>query len=705
MKTNNLYAQLSIGQGPAGPVGPQGPKGDKGDKGDTGAMGPQGPQGEKGERGAKGAQGKQGPQGKEGPQGPIGLRGEKGEKGDRGPQGIQGIQGPKGDKGDKGDKGEKGERGEKGEKGDAGGVLPEDKIDYLGNEHNTLKETMDSNVDFVLGEVNRVHYEGQHITALDSLAGRAKNAVVEGQTLVNISKFESNIERTSTGTSQAISSNDTTMLKTSTTYTFIYWIESTSGTTVSNITTLDGSDTQMFDRKILKSSGNLESNFILKFSQTSRDFTGYYGLKFSGLNGSVKLVKSVILEGDYTNIDIPYFEGMASVKAPVLKTIGKNLFDYSIDNIYTTSSRTEYAPTLNEDGSITVNSCYDNPYWLKHGFYVKKGKEYTITVKGMKSGGYSSLCFGFDNLKYLDGGAGKVLIPANTTGNCIDTVDVYGTKSMTCTALETGYITRFYIHGSDNTPRYTILDFQIEESSISTTYEPHKSNNTKIPLLSPLRSLPNGVCDELIIDRLNHKAKLIQRVGKAVFDGSSDEVMWFNTGWTNGDCVACYWDVNRMSLPNKKFGKTNMVCDKFPTVRASIVANGGIVTGEGIWGEDGSSVMYISLNKTKLTELSVNGFRQWASQNPFTVLYELKTPIITEIDLEGYPYAYKDGHIFLNSDIAPTTQIIYSINQAQQIESANENLQRHEKEISRLQKLIAQYIQVEYESTLLSLKV
>ena len=417
----------------------------------------------------------------------------------------------------------------------------------------------------------------------------------------------------------------------------------------------------------------------------------------------------MILEGDVTDKTIPYFKGIKSAfededKIEVLST-GKNLFDYSIDNIYTTSSRTGYAPTLNEDGSITVNSCYDNPYWLKRGFYVEKGKKYTVTVKGMKSGGYSSLCFGFDNLKYLDGGAGKVLIPANTSGNCIDTVDVYGTKSMTCTALETGYITRFYIHGSDNTPRYTILDFQIEESSISTTYEPHKSNNTKIPLLSPLRSLPNGVCDELIIDRLNHKAKLIQRVGKAVFDGSSDEVMWFNTGWTNGDCVACYWDVNRMSLPNKKFGKTNMVCDKFPTVRASIVANGGIVTGEGIWGEDGSSVMYISLNKTKLTELSVNGFRQWASQNPFTVLYELKTPIITEIDLEGYPYAYKDGHIFLNSDIAPTTQIIYSINQAQQIESANENLQRHEKEISRLQKLIAQYIQVEYESTLLSLKV
>ena len=34
--------------------------------------------------------------------------------------------------------------------------------------------------------------------------------------------------------------------------------------------------------------------------------------------------------------------------------------------------------------------------------------------------------------------------------------------------------------------------FQIEESSQVTTYEPPKSNSTKIPLLSPLRSLPDG---------------------------------------------------------------------------------------------------------------------------------------------------------------------------------------------------------------------
>lgn len=392
----------------------------------------------------------------------------------------------------------------------------------------------------------------------------------------------------------------------------------------------------------------------------------------------------MVLEGNVVDKTIPYFKGIKSAfegedKIEVLST-GKNLFDidkYALDNNLT---------RVGEDG-LYINRVSTNLGTVDIQY--KKKTQYVV--------GYQTyeLLTTNDNwtptiqFKYSDGTQEQLYLHTGNRKVSNVNKDVVEINIQNPWANVTANVYGIYV----------------EEFPSDTTYEPHKSNTTKIPLLSPLGSLPNGVCDELIIDRLNHKAKLVQRVGKAVFDGSSDEVMWFNTGWTNGDCVACYWDVSRMSLPNKKFGTTNMVCDKFPTVRASIVANGGIVTGEGIWGEDGSSVMYISLNKTKLTELSVNGFRQWASQNPFTVLYELKTPIITEIDLEGYPYAYKDGHIFLNSDIAPTTQITYSINQAQQIESANESLQRHEKEISHLQKLIAQYIQVEYESTLLSLKI
>ena len=240
---------------------------------------------------------------------------------------------------------------------------------------------------------------------------------------------------------------------------------------------------------------------------------------------------------------------------------------------------------------------------------------------------------------------------------------------------------------------YHLKDIMIEEvaNDSETNYEPHKSNITKIPLLHPLRSLPNGVCDELIIDRLNHKAKLIQRVGEQIYDG------------TNGQWLVEFQDnpifnvYDERSAGKNKYGDNALVCNSFLPKGHNNKFN----TETYVLTPTGRNHLKFWTDAT----LTMNQWQKWLSKNPVVVYYQLEAPIITEIDLEGYPYAYKDGHIFLNSDIAPTTQITYSINQAQQIESANENLQRHEKEISHLQKLIAQYIQVEYESTLLSLKI
>ena len=218
-----------------------------------------------------------------------------------------------------------------------------------------------------------------------------------------------------------------------------------------------------------------------------------------------------------------------------------------------------------------------------------------------------------------------------------------------------------------------------------------------------LRSLPNGVCDTLNVET----GEYVQKIGEVVFDGSSDEVMWFNTGWTNGECVACYWNVNAMGLPNKKAGAQNMVCDSFPTVTSSIVNTGGIVTREGIWGEAGSSVMYISVNKAKLTELNVTGFRQWASQNPITVQYELATPIVTTVDVQGFPYAYKDGHVQLSSgsiEQSLTPKVEYSLvaNRNGQIEANTKSIRRHQDKLDDFEALmLTQMIQTHYEKTLL----
>ena len=57
----------------------------------------------------------------------------------------------------------------------------------------------------------------------------------------------------------------------------------------------------------------------------------------------------------------------------------------------------------------------------------------------------------------------------------------------------------------------------------------------------------------------------------------------------------------------------------------------------------GSQHLHYKVDKNKLTSQDVNGFKQWLSQNPFTVQYQLATESIKTVDLsDSVVYSYKD---------------------------------------------------------------
>ena len=60
----------------------------------------------------------------------------------------------------------------------------------MGNKYETLKQANDANVEYAvktaIGEFNYLDYEGQNITATNTLEGRSKSAILKGQTLVNL---------------------------------------------------------------------------------------------------------------------------------------------------------------------------------------------------------------------------------------------------------------------------------------------------------------------------------------------------------------------------------------------------------------------------------------------------------------------------------------------------------------------------------------
>lgn len=403
----------------------------------------------------------------------------------------------------------------------------------------------------------------------------------------------------------------------------------------------------------------------------------------------------MILEGDLNAKTIPYFKGIKSAfegedKIEVLST-GKNLFDRKLSE-YDYIGNYDKNEVIIGDNFIEWNASNTYKGAAYYHLYVKPNTGYTLSLeRNIMQRNCITIYDGF------------------VTSNVNSIGDMGINKNNTSFVTLSNKITIRFSNGTILNETFKIYNVQLEEGDTVTTYEPYKSNSTKIPLLSPLRSLPNGVCDELIINRMKKKATLIQRIKTVTLDGSSDE-RW--TGYNDDSARVTqgfYHNVSDLVIAR---ANVNLYCDTLqPNINAIHSRDGrGVGTHN-----DGSNNRNIRLCLLK-NELIPYGFseplktnenvlRKWLQDNPTTVCYELATPVVTEVDLEGFPYIYKDGHIFLNSDIAPTTQITYSINQAQQIESANENLQRHEKEISHLQKLIAQYIQVEYESTLLSLKI
>ena len=406
-------------QGPIGPQGEQGlvgPKGDKGDKGDVGPIGPQGPQGPKGAdgtmsfedlteeqretlRGPQGEQGPVGPRGEAGPQGPkgesglqgpIGLtgpQGPKGEKGDQGlpgptgPQGERGLTGatgPKGDKGDKGEKGDPGERGPAGPPGSGGGVDESDRVDYMGNQHDTLKETMDANVDICFDEINSMHYEAQSVTALNTLLGRSKNAIIKGQTLVNLL---SATDFPQTIASQHIDFVLNQKIATSKKYTVVANLENIPdsdnkiGFVLNGGSGTGGSDTLITKNGInsyLVTTGNVESNP----NQVIR------------IRGAGTIINWImVIEGDYTNQEIPYFEGICSVKNPILKENDGNIMRLS--------------PPQHTTNNVTIEKINDIEFLFNQGsrqgmggwkWNIPNGELFTLSFYYEKVSGCENQC-------------------------------------------------------------------------------------------------------------------------------------------------------------------------------------------------------------------------------------------------------------------------------------------------------------------------
>lgn len=224
--------------------------------------------------------------------------------------------------------------------------------------------------------------------------------------------------------------------------------------------------------------------------------------------------------------------------------------------------------------------------------------------------------------------------------------------------------------------RYLESDFSqatFSEGVIS-EHIPYVEDKTQILLDEPLMRLPNGVCDEITRDGI-----LIRRVGKIVFNGSEDWKVALNA-----DNIT-----NRYDFKFDKFKRydgivdgvmPNMCCDSLPLETFTNIYQGKQAGLTHYWSNNNPQTITIGLKNSKtLTE-----FKQWLSQNPTTVYYELAKPIITEFPAPCLRI-FKDGHIIFNTLIAPESNHVVQLNKSAQIERSIREVQSLDNRVGQLE--------------------
>ena len=270
--------------------------------------------------------------------------------------------------------------------------------------------------------------------------------------------------------------------------------------------------------------------------------------------------------------------GMQSVKMPVLKTTGKNLFDGKMAQgtvMGLTGIIVEHGERMRSDyipvntNNITV-SCLSGK-WVGV-FAYREDKSYI---------GYAS-----------------------STGSA---------------TYETQEKISFVIISTEEAENYSTT-IQVEENSISTSYEPYKSNILTVNEEVELRGI-GDVKDELDLQT----GRLTQRIGEVVLNGAN--INWYTHESQIDGTQTYYASTNYFDNVLKPYGR--ITSDFLPEGKTWNTDYECIE----LQGVSGGYNFRIRINNSRLPEVSIKGLNSFLKSNPITVQYELATPIIKTIDL------------------------------------------------------------------------
>ena len=447
-------------------------------------------------------------------------------------------------------------------------------------------------------------------------------------------------------------------LKSNVTYTIMF--------SVSNLVK-DGND-----RVYCMFRGNNDSNVFIQFDAFYVEKNGVFAQKFTLANGLKNFLIGIsasanknnptftignimILEGDHTQTpteELPkYFENIKSSFEDGVVDVevqGKNLFNGQLNQ-------------WSGHASVVADNLYQvggDSAWKGGKFLIDKplevGKKYTISfdIENVQGNNVNFIFYEIKPYKVFS---------ANIK---------HFTFTFTCEECEKP---SFVICSHNGEGMINVSNIQITKTPHELPYEPYYKKKISFNIGEPLRSLPNGVCDE--IRNNNGQWELVRRVGKVILNGS--EVGWANWSVANGGGYYLYVDgTNGSKRLNVK--ACHPICDTLKVV-PSIYAtrNKGIAITTG-------SYISVGFEENIVPPENLSAMKRWFSENPTTVYYELETPIITELPAP-YLRIFKDGHLTFNTLVAPESNHVVQINKSAQIERSIREVQELDSRVGQLE--------------------
>ena len=266
----------------------------------------------------------------------------------------------------------------------------------------------------------------------------------------------------------------------------------------------------------------------------------------------------------------------------------------------------------------------------------------------------------------------------------------------TFTCQEDGdYYVRFDVNKNNTTHKF--WNVYLAEVSTDNSYEPYKSNTTtfdqKDGKTIVLRSLPNGVCDTLNVET----GEYVQRIAQYTLTGNETNA-WNISNNSSGELA--YITVANI-IPEVKGAEGligNLISDTFHNDNPyHVIRHERCI---------GTYQTHIRIKIPEI-ELSANSYKDYFRNNPTTIQYELATPIVSTIDVQGFPYAYTSGHVQLTSghsgqSLTPKVEYSLSANKTGQINSNTKRVSTHQKQLDDFEAMmLTSMVQSAYDKAIL----